>query len=260
MKHFKVFLHVIWILFLTALTQVGGIIWIITIVLSIKYKKKKRLIFPLIYLLFNLLIIPPIAKVFGREQLPVLSETLRSRNWIYPLFFRNYVRPELKMILLSASESLKEEGITITYLDANFPFLNGFPLMPHLSHNDGRKIDISFMYLDKSGIPTNKKPSVSGYGVYVLSDQNYTLRSCLEKGYWQYDSTKYITFGKINKLNLDHERTQQLIKELLLYAKTQKIFIEPHLKYILQLGNESNVGFHGCQTVRHDDHMHLQIK
>jgi len=61
-------------------------------------------------------------------------------------------------------------------------------------------------------------------------------------------------------LELDHERTRKMIKEFLSHSKTQKIFIEPHLKYILQLGNESNVSFHGCQAVRHDDHMHLQIK
>jgi len=181
MKHFKIFLHVIWIIVLTTFTQVGGIIWIVAIVLSKKFKIKKRFIFPLIYLVFNVLVVPPIAKTFGREPLPVFNDHLRSRNWVYPLLFRNYVSPELKNLLRGASQQLKEKDIRITYLDANFPFINNYPMFPHISHGDGRKIDITFMYLDKSGNPTNKKPSVSGYGVFANSDQNYTLKSCLEK-------------------------------------------------------------------------------
>jgi len=35
-------------------------------------------------------------------------------------------------------------------LDANFPFFDGFPILPHLSHNDGNKIDIAFYYGDPS--------------------------------------------------------------------------------------------------------------
>ena len=42
---------------------------------------------------------------------------------------------------------------------------------------------------------TNKKPSVSGYGAYVNS-KNKTAETCLNKGYWQYNFTKYVTFGK----------------------------------------------------------------
>jgi len=260
MKHLKIFLHVIWIIVLTIFTQVGGIIWILSIVLSRKFKLKQLYIFPLIYLLFNVLIIPPIAKTFGREPLPVFNDHLRPRNWVYPLMFRNYVNQDLKNLLWDASVQLKEKDIRITYLDANYPFIDNFPIIPHISHGDGKKIDISFNYLDKSGNPTNKKPSSTGYGIYVLGDQNITERSCFEKGHWQYDLTKYMTLGKINTLELDIESTRQLIRELVSNPKTENIFIEPQLKYILQLGSESKVGFHGCQAVRHDDHLHLQIK
>lgn len=206
------------------------------------------------------MIIPPIASYFGREKLPWFDDKLEPRNWFYPLAFRNYVNPELKQGLENSAQKLASKNLTITYLDANFPFIDEFPLFPHLSHNDGKKIDISFMYLDKQGKSTDKKPSTSGYGVYSDSDKNYTYKSCLDKGYWQYDFTKYLSFGTINNLALDKEKTAQLINQLLSIPQSQKIFIEPHLKQSLGLGNKSKIRFHGCQAVRHDDHIHFQIE
>ena len=140
MKLFKVFTHLLIIVFLTVLTQIGGIVWILTMIISNYYKKKKRFIFPVLYMAFNLLIIPPVACQFGRVKLPSFDENLASRNIIYPLFFRNYVTPELYTLLVESSKKLKKAEIKITYLDANFPFYNGFPLLPHLSHNDGKKL------------------------------------------------------------------------------------------------------------------------
>ena len=66
------------------------------------------------------------------------------------LMNRNYVRPELNTSLQKIGEGLskKHKGIQVVYLDANFPFINKFPLLPHLSHNDGKKIDLSFIYAD----------------------------------------------------------------------------------------------------------------
>lgn len=149
--------HLAMIIILTALTQVGGLIWLLAIVISISAKKRKRIVFPLLYLLFNLLIVPPMASYFGRERLPWFNKNLKPRNWFYPLAFRNYVNPELKLELENATEILSKSNISITYLDANFPFFDGFPLLPHLSHNDGKKIDLAFMYIDEQGISTNKK-------------------------------------------------------------------------------------------------------
>lgn len=37
-----------------------------------------------------------------------------------------------------------------------------------------------------------------------------------------------------------------------------KLFIEPHLKTRLKL-TSNKIRFHGCQAVRHDDHMHVQM-
>lgn len=251
--------HVILILLLTILTQVGGLIWLIAVLISIKIKRRKRIIFPLLYLSFNLILIPPLASFFGREPLPLFNANLKPVNPLYPLLFRNYVSPELKDALYETSTHLSQQNIEITYLDANFPFINGFPLFPHLSHDDGKKIDLSFMYLDKKGQPTNKKPSLSGYGAFVKAESKQS-KYCLEKGYWQYDMIKYLNIKTNNNLLLDKVNTKELIQQLLGNPRSQKLFIEPYLKHELGLSNYSKIRFHGCHSVRHDDHIHFQIK
>lgn len=259
-KVLQVSIYICIIVFLTLLTQVGGIIFIITMLIAAQFKLKKRYIFPALYLIANLFIIPPLAKVFGRVPLPVVSETLYPRNYCYPLFFRNYVTPELKHVLEYTAGDLKQANIPITYLDANFPFYDGFPLLPHLSHNDGKKVDLSFMYTDQNNSPTIDKPSFSGYGVFVESELNTQTEECKNKGYWQYDFPKYLTFGTSEQLFFDTKNTILLLNSLLKNASTQKIFIEPHLKQSLGFNQHSKVRFHGCRAVRHDDHIHLQIK
>lgn len=259
MKFLKIFTHLIIILFLTILTQVGGLIWLLAVYICKKLNKKKRVVFPILYLAFNLVIIPPIANLFGRERLPIFNKHLKPRNWVYPLLFRNYTTPELKNVLIDVSQSLSDQQIKTTYLDANFPFIKGFPLLPHLSHSDGKKVDLSLLYLDKDGQPTDKKPSVSGYGVFSNSNNNYTSSTCLENGYWQYDYPKYLTFGTINDLDFDENTTKQLITQLLSHSESDLIFIEPHLKDDMDLLHYK-IRFQGCHAVRHDDHIHFQIK
>lgn len=257
MRFIKLIGHLLFIFLLTVITQIGGIVWIISIILFNKFKWKKRYTFLILYLTVNFILIPPIAKGFGRERLPIISENVKPINWFYPLAFRNYVKPELKELLIKSAE---ESDITITYLDANFPFLDGYPLLPHLSHNDGKKVDISFMYKTKDGKSTDKKPSFSGYGEYVNSEENITNTRCKSQGYWQYDFSKYLTFGTDKSLIFDKARTKLLIESFAKITITEKIFMEPHLKSSLKLSNYSKIRFHGCQAVRHDDHIHLQVR
>lgn len=258
MKFLKLIGHTLFITLLTILTQVGGLLWLMSVFIAVKFQKRKRYIFPIMYLLFNLLFVPMIAPYFGRTKLPVTKSELKPQNPIYPLLFRNYVDNELHDVLQQSTIDLAHLGIKTTYLDANFPFLNGFPLFPHLSHNDGKKIDIAFMYLENDN-KTDQKPSFMGYGAFV-SDINPTSNDCIEQGYWQYDITKYLSPNKSNSLLLDKENSKTLIQGLLYRSKNSKIFIEPYLKKELALSKYDNVRFHGCQAVRHDDHIHFEIK
>ena len=264
MNVFKIILHLIVTLFLTVLTQIGGVIYLIIIVtLRNKTRKIRFTYFSIVYLVFTYLVIPLVAPIFGREKI-YNSKNLQPRSFFYTLTNRNYVVPEMNAILQSVSNSFQKDnpGIQVVYLDANFPFFKGFPLFPHLSHNDGKKIDLSLIYVDEKGKLTNKKPSVSGYGVYEspTSKEYNQIEICKRKGNWQYDFPKYLTFGTIHKdISFSNEGNKELIQLFLSKKEIGKIFIEPHLKSRLKLYN-SKIRFHGCQAVRHDDHIHLQLR
>lgn len=151
----------------------------------------------------------------------------------------------------------------ISYLDANFPFYNGFPLLPHLSHNDGKKLDVAFFYKNEFGNELNRKaPSFIGYGVFEepRSGEYNAPENCENKGFWQYSILeKFVPQWNKDDMIFDSKRTKSMIQFMLQEENTGKIFIEPHLKTRLGLNN-NKIRFHGCRAVRHDDHVHLQIK
>lgn len=263
----KILLHIVLIALLTVLTQTGGLIYLIALLLVRKKTRgryvKRILIFTTLYLLATFLIIPNIAPFFGREKIRE-TENLRAHSFFYKLANRNYVKPELNKAAarIAAEFERQHRGIQMVYLDANFPFIDKFPLLPHLSHNDGKKMDVSFIYQDPNGQLTNAKKSLSGYGVYEgpAEGEFDQTAACKQKGYWQYDFPKYLTFGKINKeLGLSEKATRELVITILNQDEIGKLFIEPHLKSRLQLNN-NKVRFHGCRAVRHDDHIHFQLK
>lgn len=53
--------------------------------------------------------------------------------------------------------------------------------------------------------------------------------------------------------------TKALAQLILKQKNVGKLFIEPHLKTRLNLTSKK-VRFHGCKAVRHDDHIHFQLK
>jgi hypothetical protein len=275
-KIFQILFLLFLFVFLTFLTQIGGVILVLTIMVFWYYKNiltqkiktqwfVKILIFSILYSFISFLIVPPIAKHFGRARLPMYSNALvRPHNIWSCILNRNYVEPKLKNEVERVAEVLNErfEGSELQYLDANFPFWNGFPLLPHLSHNDGHKLDLCFFYKDaKTQQATNQKPSTSGYGVFAppLADERNRINECLEKGYWQYDYPKYLTFGNRSEdFVLDETRTAAIATLFAASSVIEKIFIEPHLEHRLGLDRYGKIRLHGCQAVRHDDHIHIQ--
>lgn len=262
----QIILHLFFFLFLTLITQIGGVVYLSTILISklIKqhFKIQKLLIFSVLYLMATFLITPPIARQFGREQVRH-SERIGPTNYATVLLNRNYVTPQLNQLLQAAAKDkiLIKNNIEIRYLDACFPFIKGFPLLPHLSHNDGRKIDLSLVYQTADGTLTNKKKSISGYGVFAppQNGESDQIAICKKKGYFQYDYPKFLTFGSINSdLHFSESGTKMLINSILKQKRLGKIFIEPHLKQRLKL-HDNRIRYHGCQSVRHDDHIHVQL-
>jgi len=265
MRFLKLIVRLTWFLLLTVLTQIGGIIYLISVFITQKWQRnfplKGAIVFIVLYLFTTFLVIPVVAPFFGRE--PVRnSDIVKPASYLTILLNRNYVKPEVNELLKEAEQNLQGTPVKILYLDANFPFIDGFPLLPHLTHNDGRKLDIAFVYETKDGKIVDKVKSISGYGVFEepKPGEPDQISKCKETGYFQYDFTKFLTLGRINQdLVFSEKGTKLLIESLLKSEKIEKIFIEPHIKHRLGL-EDSRIRYHGCHSVRHDDHIHIQVK
>ncbi|MCK5855821.1 MAG: hypothetical protein KAG56_11420 [Sulfurovaceae bacterium] len=189
------------------------------------------------------------------------TDNIQPTNYLSVLLNRNYVQPELNILLVETSKQIRYKKLKISYLDASFPFINNFPLLPHLSHKDGKKIDISLIYEKPNGVISNKQKSVSGYGIFEKPKKQEInqIRICKNKGYFQYSYPQYLSLGSINsELIFSEKGTKVLILELLNNKNLGKLFIEPHLKQRLSLNNPK-IRYHGCRAVRHDDHIHIQL-
>ena len=274
----KIFLKIIGSILLvgilTLLTQVGGIIWLLCLPLFLyinkKFPKKKKWLKPVsyftIYSLCTFLIIPPIAGIWGRKPLPFFGkEGVKPLNRWTCIMNRHYVRPELESLVLESAKKMRQKhpGTIIAYMDANHPFRNGYPLIPHLSHNDGKKIDIAFFWTDAKGKPLHRKArNAFGYGgsEFPRKGEYDASIDCEAKGYWQYAwMSKYMPQADPKKVVFDHQRNKDYLRILATLPRTGKILLEPHLKTRLGLSGYGKVRFHGCHAVKHDDHLHLQL-
>ena len=265
---------------LTLFTQTGGIIWLVCLPVfflinkKIKGKFKRRsfklLFFSALYLSAVFFWIPPLARwQCGRVPLPVYNNTkVKPHNiFFYCLLNRHYVRPELKKLVEETADIMVEKfpGTVMVYLDANFPFFNGYPLQPHISHRDGKKLDIAFYWKNThTGNNIEGTPSWYGYGASALPlpGEMNMQPLCRKKGNWYRNLLRYLALPFFNseKYILDTKATRELIRLLATDPRTGKILLEPHLKTRLRLDQYGNIRFQGCRAARHDDHLHLEIK
>lgn len=276
------FLRIIKVLFLagllTVITQVGGAIYLLYQPLGslvrqkvkpgFKQKGLRFATFLSLYLISTFLLVPLIAKKEGRVPLPWYATAkvpVRPHNFLVSsLLNRHYVKPELKQLLIDAAREMRkmEPDLYISYLDANFPFWDEFPLLPHISHDDGRKVDIAFLYRYKSDASLRKKgTSFLGYGVCEgpkAGEVDWPAQ-CVDQGEWQYSALKKITPQRRHQLQFDAKLNQQLLRILATDSRTGKIFIEKHLENRLGLNSYHKIRQAGCHSVRHDDHIHVQL-
>jgi hypothetical protein len=263
---------------LTALTQVGGVIYFLYVPFSLfvkseKYSFWKSILmrsvgFSFIYVLICLLIIPPLAKKNGRVPLPFFStkETpVKSGSLLMSLMNRNYVKPLLQDAFFKTAKDVQKKysSVELIYLDANFPFFDGFPLIPHLSHDDGEKLDIAFLYKNKKTEQLYDKTfSITGYGVCEepRKGEKNQPKDCEKQGNWPYNFLEKITFAKVKEgMEFDEIANRFLLQKIMENKEVKKVFIEPHLQKRLKLGKYKKIKFHGCHAVRHDDHIHFQL-
>ncbi|MHA3913369.1 hypothetical protein [Halovulum sp. GXIMD14793] len=157
--------HIIIIAALTITTQVGGIAWLAAVVTQRGLVRRVGTFMVAYAALWvgaswN-------APAFGRQALPcfVGQEAVLKVKPIYCLLNRHYATPEAAAVAQELAAHLDQvfPGTRTVVLDANFPFLDGFPLLPHLSHDDGRKVDLAFFYRDEGGYLRDVTRSPLGY-------------------------------------------------------------------------------------------------
>lgn len=264
----KGMLHGLVVIVLTMLTQLGGIPYAIAVFSPLPTLFRSRMlrlvIFVLLYtvLWFAALFIAPI---FGRTSLACgfdRHEAVKMQSLFYCAANRHYVSPQLKSVTngLAAHMARTYPGAKTVALDANFPFFNGFPLLPHLSHDDGRKLDLAFYYQDADGVPLpGKTRSPIGYWAFEYPSAD-SSEACPDGGLMRWDVEWFRPFTK--SYSLDEARTRTALNWLTnegAVLGVSRVFVEPHLVERLNVQSPI-VRFQGCHAARHDDHIHIQLK
>lgn len=237
------------VIFLTLLTQIGGVAWLIAL-----FFKQRIIAFILAYATLTVAAVW-MAPTFGRVALNCFNDgPLQVQSLMYCALNRHYVTPELRDVLIDTAEGMDRlyPGTETLVLDANFPFLDGLPLLPHLSHDDGEKADLAFFYRDETGYLPGATRSPIGYFAFEPGPTDCTKT-------WP---TLRWDFGILQPLwrdyTLDEERMAAIMRILSSDERVGKTFIEPHLVQSLQMAHP-RIRFQGCRAARHDDHIHFQL-
>ncbi|MCY4336788.1 MAG: hypothetical protein OXC60_19205 [Litoreibacter sp.] len=237
------------VLFLTILTQIGGFAWLIAL-----FFRQRLVAFILAYAALTTAAVW-VAPNFGRVALNCFDDgPLQVQSLMYCALNRHYVTPELRDVLIDTADEMgrRYPGTETIVLDANFPFLDGFPLLPHLSHDDGEKADLAFFYRDETGYLPGVTRSPIGYFAFEPGPTDCTPRWPTLR--WDFDILQPLW----RDYALDEERMAAVMRILSSDERVGKTFIEPHLVQSLQVAHP-RIRFQGCRAARHDDHIHFQL-
>lgn len=268
-------LLILLVLFLTILTQVGGLLlWLGLpaldfLVRTMRGPRVWRLLaaaglFIPAYLVVSIGIVPPLAAQFGRVALPCGNRGESAYGAFTAatcLLNRHYATPAARDALAVTANRLAAgvSGRRIGYLDSGFPFFAWFPMLPHLSHGDGRDVDAALFFIDPAtgGPASGRAPSPIGYWGYVLPPPGAALpcdgrRSWLR---WDFDWLQPL----LPNLPLDEAALAALLRDLAASPRVARVLIEPHIT--ARLGIEhGKIRFQGCFAARHDDHVHIEFR
>jgi len=186
------------------------------------------------------------------------SETpgLETGSLVFCGLARHYVTPAAKRTIMEITTSLRDQGLpTLQTLDASSRS-GRKPLWPHLSHGDGRQLDVSLYFRDKASLaPVHPKNDLAGYGHYspALAGEPSpcgTAKRPMDLG----NPSANVTW------ELDEAATRKLILDFARHPQVRRVFLAPHLKARLQLQAQDKIRFAGCHAARHDDHLHVEFK
>lgn len=171
---------------------------------------------------------------------------------------RVFVRPEVRDSLIEAAREMERRfpGTRMIFMDASGA--DGVvPFEPHLSHGDGRQVDISLFYVGLDGSAIHGRPPGSrpnGYGNYEPPRPG-DPQPC--QGVDRPNDDRDPPADRAWRL--DEARSRALTEILVADERVRRILIEPHLERRWDLEGEPKLRFAGCQAARHDDHLHVDF-
>jgi hypothetical protein len=274
----KWLLGIIVFVVLTALTQIGGIVFVVSVLLvswllgsrdwNLLFRWIAHLLgFAMIYTAVTVAAVPPLAREFGRHPLPCLPSAKRSYGALHPaycLLNRHYVSARAHRMLSALAKAMNRvsPGTTVAYLDAGFPFLDGFPMFPHVLHDDGRSVDLAFFYTNSRGVyRRGLARSAIGYWAFEQPRHGET-RSCRQDiGFGLRRNLGFLQ-RYWRPLRLDRARTKAmtewLVREGPKYG-VERVYLEPHLVNRFAIASPL-LKFQGCHAERHDDHIQVRFR
>lgn len=241
--------HGLMVVLLTVVTQLGGIAWLLGLMF-----RRWVLAFVVLYaVLWGAA--QMVAPQFGRVPVPCFGQVLRMQSPVYCVLMRNFVTPDLRDVAGDAASAVATvfPGTVTLALDGSFPFGDGVTLIPHLSHDDGEKLDFAFYYTGPDGYVPGVTASPLGYfafervGQETCPDVWPSLR--WDMGWFQ---------PLVRDLRLEPDRTRLLLLRFVQDARVSRVFVEPPLAQRLGVAADK-LRFQGCRAARHDDHIHIQL-
>ena len=256
---------------LTLLTQVGGVLligsWLAARALPWRRGRVRTtvVVFVCAYAVASAFVVPSVAPLLGRVALPcgVFSDPgVRPRSLLYCVLNRHYVTANLYAALAALGDDMaaRHPGAEVVYLDASFPFIDGFPLLPHLSHDGGRQVDLAFYYAADDGTASAMiTPSPIGYwGFEQPRPGDY--RPCQSVSgplRWDLDWLQPVLPERSLHVPANQTLMQWLARDPHGFGIT-RVFLEPHLQTRFGVTG-GRIGFQGCHAARHDDHVHVTV-
>jgi hypothetical protein len=148
----------------------------------------------------------------------------------------------------------RSPGFVLYYMDASGAE-GHVPFAPHLSHGDGREVDLALIYDGPDGQPLAHPPTPSGYFANINPRPGDPL-PCRRV----FSPQRKPDRPPDAAWRLDEPRTRDLVLAVIQDPRVKRIFLEPHLKARLGLSAESKVRFQGCWAAKHDDHIHVDVR
>lgn len=257
---------------LTALTEIGGAIYVAALLvrqLLPRWRSPRLVLGGLFVALYAASWWPTerLAAATGRPPMPCTEsvEAPVTASLEACVLHRHYASAPLRTIVFDLARAVNAEfpGTMTRSLESSFPFFDGIPVLPHLSHDDGAKLDLSFYYARAGAYRRGEMASPLGYwafqqpraGDVVMCTDRLRLLT------FRWDMPWFVVLTR-RDLSLEPERTRFALLWLASEGARRgigKIFIEPYLARRLGVSGDA-IRFQGCRAARHDDHVHVQLR